>query len=249
MIYHYTSCKAIYRIIVPIGLSLRASHYGKLGSMDYSGAKIISRPIITEICLENNAPYDEREVIYPYVISFSHVANDHMMWETFGDNGAGIMLEIDDSVVASHAMRDCSPDVFMECYYSDDKESIKEWLIECCTNVLPTVSDSLQNDLVEASAFLIPPRFSYQREMRYIIPYRTGGIISQNKKGKVSFDKEKKPSLRYRFVVLDKRALKSIILGERCSMECNAITRMLEENEYQDVTVLTIKDFTSNRSV
>ena len=217
--------------------------------MDYSAAKSISRPIIKEICLENNAPYDEREVLYPYVISFSHVANDPMMWEAFGDNGAGVMLEIDDSVVASHAMRDFAPDVFMDCYYSDDKESIKEWLIECRTSVLPTVSDSLQNDLIEASAFLIPPRFCYQREKRYIIPYRTGGTITRNKKGNVVFREEEKPTHDFRFVIFDKRALKSIILGEHCSMDCKTIQGMLKDNGYESVKVYTIDKFTTDRSV
>lgn len=249
MIYHYTSCDFLSQIIAPHGFSLRASHYGTLGSMDYSGAKIITRPIIKEICSENNVPYAEQEPIYSYIICFSHIADDPMMWKNFGNNGAGIMLEIDDSVVASHAMRDFAPDVFMDCYYSDDKESIKEWLLECRTNVLPTISDSLQNDLIEVSAFLIPTRFSYQREMRYIIPYRTGGTISRNKKGNVVFQEEEKPTLDFRFEVFDKRVLKSIILGENCSMGCKAIQRMLKDNGYQDVNVLTLNEFTANLSV
>lgn len=249
MIYHYTSCEFLSRIIVPIGLSLKASHYGKLGSMDYSGAKKISRPIIKKICLENNVPYAKQETMYPYVICFSHIADDPMMWERFGQNGSGLMFEINELVVASHAMRDFAPDVFMDCYYSDDKESIKEWLLECRTNVLPTISDSLQNDLIEVSAFLIPPRFSYQREMRYIIPSRTGGTILRNKKGEVVFREEEKPTLDYRFVRFDKSALKSIILGERCYMDCDAIKKMLDGNGYTDVTVLTVNEFKCNKSV
>lgn len=123
------------------------------------------------ICKCSEEEYDEGFEIDPYVVSFTSSYSSEKMWKEFGDDSEGIALEFDCRIIATCALKDRNPDIFLKCFYSEKEEVIKDWLINTRKNIMPWESDALQDDLMMISTLLLKNRFADEMEIRYTIPF------------------------------------------------------------------------------
>ena len=171
-LFHYTKLSNLKEIIKEDSIDFIATFYEKFNQDDYAWIKNNSESIVREICEQNGWRYDPDILSNrPYIISFCKSGSSEYMWNNYGDNGEGIVLEFNQEKLYQEAISTKNYACLIPCEYVNphhsDKESIKQTILKIAQNDL--LQENTDADrMIFAVMGIMQNKFHEEMEVRYV---------------------------------------------------------------------------------
>ena len=216
---HYTSLSGLKGIICEDGIKLFATRFSHLNDgLEYNWTKDKLQPEITQkLCDEFDLTYDKDMDAYPYVLCFSKDVDSLVLWQVYADNGAGFCLVFDREQIRLNGIH-TNPDVVMDVEYSDI-DNLSYTFHKVAQGYMSEYGSNSSHDLLDVCALIKRQEFSYENEVRYLVPKHSIGHfynenLSENEDHyNVKFREGKYGLIPHLEIIFTKKCLKKIIVG------------------------------------
>lgn len=230
---------------------MRATRFSHLNdSQEFKWSQSKLNEFKEKLCNDLGIVYDGDATAYPYVICFSELPDELLMWKLYGKQGQGFMLTLDYDVVKNYATNwngGDNPDILQSITYANDDDWFEKFMGAYSAYCKKLKSQS-SNDLDEVCALIKRDIYEHEHEIRYMrVGHDTGEIFNPISKEIKDLEFQQKAQFRdsaygltpFIEMTLPKEALKSITVGYAYNFQAQkeALELLLYQRNYKDVKI------------
>ncbi|PSV21897.1 hypothetical protein C0W44_06750 [Photobacterium leiognathi subsp. mandapamensis] len=265
MIYHYTSVDTLLKILE--SQSLWASDLSKMNDpQEFTAGLEILRDLFSETFPDSIDWFNHNQIVGSnnqqllLGCSFSNMSDDLSQWRAYGDDGCGVVIGVDESILRSHNSM-----TLPRFYIEDEKPTsyvhlfnviyTKQELVAKANDLFSSAGD-FTNDRVDSLGLSLgisrlacsykADFYHSESEVRAIIEHskRSELYLEEDLKSKQTLDLKFRTSkyglISYCNLMLgpqENTAIKQIVLGPKCNVTSEELRFMLMATGYGDVSI------------